>query len=209
MVSEHSPPLYKQLHLKQLAGYLLRCPGVNLFACRACHAQSKFVMKISEFAIQMSRSSNLVSSLFTRATAAVMLACLLGATLSTAAQAAPPNRHTQSHCRNCGTVISTHTYQKPASKGSGVGIASGAVIGGLLGNQIGHGNGRALATVAGAVGGGYAGNVVEKRMNSTTVTQVRVRMADGSVRTFSEAGNSRWHSGQGVKVINGALTARG
>jgi outer membrane lipoprotein SlyB len=44
----------------------------------------------------------------------------------------------------------------------------------------------ALATVAGAVGGGYAGNVVEKRMRSTTVTHVRVRMKNGSVRSFSE-----------------------
>jgi uncharacterized protein YcfJ len=40
------------------------------------------------------------------------------------------------------------------------------VLGGLIGNQIGGGNGRALATVAGAVGGGYAGNEVEKRMRN-------------------------------------------
>ncbi|MES2073032.1 MAG: glycine zipper 2TM domain-containing protein [Pseudomonadota bacterium] len=51
-------------------------------------------------------------------------------------------------------------YQKPTS---GIGIATGAVIGGLLGNQVGGGNGRTLATIAGAVGGGYFGNEVEKK----------------------------------------------
>jgi uncharacterized protein YcfJ len=59
-------------------------------------------------------------------------------------------------------------YSQPApapaaAPTSGVGIAAGAVIGGLLGNQVGGGNGRTLATIAGAVGGGYIGNEVEKR----------------------------------------------
>ncbi|RJG00184.1 glycine zipper 2TM domain-containing protein [Noviherbaspirillum sedimenti] len=165
-------------------------------------------MKPSQFAMKTGHLSHLIPSLLTRATAAVLLVGTLSVGTPIAAQAAPPNPHAQSACRNCGTVISTHTHQKPAEKGSGVGIASGAVIGGLLGNQVGGGSGRALATVAGAVGGGYAGNVVEKKMNSTTVTQVRVRMTNGSVRSFSEAGNSRWHSGQRVKVSNGTLTPR-
>jgi uncharacterized protein YcfJ len=41
------------------------------------------------------------------------------------------------------------------------GTAIGAVAGGLLGNQIGGGKGRTLATVAGAVGGGYAGHEIQ------------------------------------------------
>ncbi len=44
------------------------------------------------------------------------------------------------------------------------GSAIGAVVGGLLGNQIGGGGGKKLATVAGAVGGGYAGNKVQGNM---------------------------------------------
>tara|TARA_R100000750_G_scaffold16763_1_gene11036 strand:- start:636 stop:1184 length:549 start_codon:yes stop_codon:yes gene_type:complete len=56
------------------------------------------------------------------------------------------------------------------------GTAVGAVVGGLLGNQIGGGNGKKIATVAGAVGGGYAGNQVQGRMQandtySTTETR--------------------------------------
>ena len=38
-----------------------------------------------------------------------------------------------------------------------------AVIGGALGNQVGGGNGRKLATVAGAVAGGYAGRRIDQR----------------------------------------------
>ena len=56
------------------------------------------------------------------------------------------------------------------------GTAIGAVVGGLLGNQVGGGNGKKIATVAGAVGGGYAGNQVQGRMqaNSTyTTTETR------------------------------------
>ncbi|MDY7546552.1 glycine zipper 2TM domain-containing protein [Glaciimonas sp. CA11.2] len=50
----------------------------------------------------------------------------------------------------------------PVSQMSPLGIATGAVIGGLLGHQVGGGNGRTLATVAGVVGGGYLGNTVAK-----------------------------------------------
>jgi uncharacterized protein YcfJ len=44
-----------------------------------------------------------------------------------------------------------------------VGIGLGAVVGGLLGNQVGGGNGRKLATVAGVIGGGMLGNEVANR----------------------------------------------
>jgi uncharacterized protein YcfJ len=44
-----------------------------------------------------------------------------------------------------------------------IGIGTGAVIGGLLGNQVGSGNGRKLATVAGVIGGGMLGNEIANR----------------------------------------------
>jgi uncharacterized protein YcfJ len=56
------------------------------------------------------------------------------------------------------------------------GTAIGAVVGGLLGNQVGGGNGKKLATVAGAVGGGYAGNKVQGSMQANdTVTTTETR----------------------------------
>lgn len=41
------------------------------------------------------------------------------------------------------------------------GTATGAVIGGLIGNQVGDGDGRKVATAAGAVAGGAIGRTVQ------------------------------------------------
>lgn len=90
---------------------------------------------------------------------------------------------------------------------SGVGVVGGAVLGGLLGNQVGGGSGRTLATIAGAVGGGYAGNEVEKRTRTTTTYQVRVRMEDGQVRTFPYNSQPNWNAGDRVRVVDGYLQA--
>jgi uncharacterized protein YcfJ len=51
----------------------------------------------------------------------------------------------------------------PAAQNSPIGIGVGAVVGGLLGSQVGGGNGKTLATIAGAVGGGFLGNEIAKR----------------------------------------------
>src|SRR5574337_391175 len=45
----------------------------------------------------------------------------------------------------------------------------GAVAGGVLGNQVGKGDGRKAATVAGAVAGGVVGNQVGKRSGGDKV----------------------------------------
>jgi hypothetical protein len=58
-----------------------------------------------------------------------------------------------------------HTYARndyyapaPRPQPNYIGIGTGAVIGGLIGNQVGGGNGKKLATVAGIIGGGMLGN---------------------------------------------------
>lgn len=89
-------------------------------------------------------------------------------------------------CASCGVVESVAAVKRPQQT-SGVGAVGGAVVGGLLGNQVGGGNGRAAMTVLGAVGGGYAGNAIEKNMKSVTVYQVRVRMDDGTTRTVERS----------------------
>jgi uncharacterized protein YcfJ len=69
------------------------------------------------------------------------------------------------------------THTKPAKdehRLAGTGI--GAVVGGLLGNRVGGGSGKVLATVAGAAAGGYAGNKIEGKMqqgNTYTTTEQR------------------------------------
>lgn len=89
-------------------------------------------------------------------------------------------------CTVCGTVESVQAVQQ-AEPATGVGAVAGGVLGAVVGNQIGKGNGRAAATVLGAVGGGYVGHQVEQRTRTRTVYQVAVRMEDGSLRRFQRA----------------------
>ncbi|MDB5962774.1 MAG: hypothetical protein JWP59_4068 [Massilia sp.] len=107
-------------------------------------------------------------------------------------------------CNHCGNVESVREITTRA-QGSGVGAAGGAILGGLLGNQVGGGHGRQLATVAGAVGGAVVGNQVEGNMKANHSYEIRVRMDDGGVRTFHQQNAPGWRAGNRVKVVNGSL----
>ena len=107
-------------------------------------------------------------------------------------------------CGNCGNVESVRAIKQRA-QGSGLGAAGGAVLGGLLGNQIGGGTGRQLATVAGAVGGAVVGNQVEGNMKATTSYEIRVRLDDGALRTFHQSSQPQWRSGDRVRIVKGHL----
>lgn len=58
-----------------------------------------------------------------------------------------------------------HPVRTYVSDMNPVGTGIGAVVGGVLGNQVGGGNGKKLATVAGVLLGGYAGNEVAHDRN--------------------------------------------
>lgn len=124
------------------------------------------------------------------------------------AQADAPVARKPAVCGNCGRVESVRTIRQRA-EGSGVGAAGGAILGGLLGNQVGGGNGRKLATVAGAVGGAVVGNQVEGNMKATTSYEVLVRMDNGKARTFHLNNLNGYSSGDRVKIVNGALRHAG
>ena len=57
----------------------------------------------------------------------------------------------------------THT-KPPKDENRLVGTGVGAVVGGLLGHQIGGGSTKVVTTVAGAAAGGYAGNQIEQKV---------------------------------------------
>lgn len=69
------------------------------------------------------------------------------------------------------------TRVKPAKDTNRLaGTGMGAVVGGLLGHEVGGGSGKVLATVAGAAAGGYAGNKIEQKVqegNTYTTTEQR------------------------------------
>lgn len=134
-----------------------------------------------------------------------------------AAQAAPTHKpHTQEPsrsqsaaiCADCGVIESIQLINEPKTT-SGIGIVGGAVVGGLLGHQVGGGRGKDVATVAGAVGGAVAGNEIEKRAGSTQHYEITVRFEDGSTRVFNQVNAPTWRSGDQVRVIDGAIRSNG
>ena len=68
----------------------------------------------------------------------------------------------QRHC--------TQTQLSP-SDNSGVGTVLGGVAGGIIGNQVGRGDGNTAATIAGAVIGGMVGNRIGQDQVNQEVTQ--------------------------------------
>ncbi|MGO4700933.1 glycine zipper 2TM domain-containing protein [Dyella sp. 2RAB6] len=96
----------------------------------------------------------------TRIAVAFGLSCLLCAGPAAYAQNSTSKPRTRTVCENV-TV-----QDQPKDQHQIAGMAIGAVAGGVLGNQVGGGKGRTLATVAGAVGGGYAGKKIQENQQT-------------------------------------------
>jgi outer membrane lipoprotein SlyB len=107
-------------------------------------------------------------------------------------------------CIDCGVIQSVNEITTKG-EGSGVGVVGGAVAGGLLGSQVGHGDGSKIATVIGAVGGAVAGNEIEKRVKTSTTYDVTVRMDDGTSRVINLTSAPSWRTGDKVRVVNGVI----
>jgi uncharacterized protein YcfJ len=84
----------------------------------------------------------------------------------------------------------TVTHQKPVKDRERLlGTGLGAVVGGLLGHQVGGGSGKTLATVAGAAAGGYAGNKIQqKTQQADTYTTTEQRCVTAYDRKEEPAG---------------------
>ncbi|MET4676254.1 glycine zipper 2TM domain-containing protein [Luteibacter sp. ME-Dv--P-043b] len=99
-----------------------------------------------------------------------LLAATLFVVATGAAVTAPPAdaQSRRSQHQVCRDVQTKQIQSKDNNRLIGTGV--GAVAGGLLGNQVGGGKGKTLATVAGAVGGGYAGNQIQKNNQNKHAT---------------------------------------
>lgn len=103
--------------------------------------------------------------------------------------------------------------QGTTTSGSGnttAGTVIGAVAGGLLGNQIGGGSGRAAATILGAVGGGIVGNRIAANQNPTyntagPVYRVSVQTDQGQMRTYDVSATGDLRPGDRVRIENGVI----
>lgn len=76
-----------------------------------------------------------------------------------------------------------------ADRNQQAGTVIGAVVGGLLGSQVGHGDGRAAATILGAVAGGVVGNTIGRSMDATD----RMRTA-GVLETSPTGSPTHWRN---------------
>lgn len=138
----------------------------------------------------------------------VAVALLLGAAAAQAASGhsiVPEKSQLSRLCRDCAFVSEVHNETRQG-KTSGVGVVGGAVVGGLLGNRVGGGTGKALLTVGGAAAGGYAGNQIEKNSKKYTVWVVRLVNKDGSRRTREFRNDPQLRAGDTVVSRDGRLT---
>ncbi|HXF68095.1 MAG TPA: glycine zipper 2TM domain-containing protein [Burkholderiales bacterium] len=122
--------------------------------------------------------------------------------------ASRPRALASATCPECGVIEAIRAVEVKG-QASGLGAVIGGVTGGVLGNQVGGGSGRTAMTVIGAGAGAYAGHEIEKSMNRAVRYQVRVRMNDGTYRTFYEAAPPAWSVGQRVRVTESGIVAAG
>ena len=108
-------------------------------------------------------------------------------------------------CVNCGVVESVNLIEVKG-EGSYLGTIGGGVVGALLGNQVGGGNGRTVAQIAGALGGAYAGRALEGKTRTTNHFEVLVRLQNGSAQTISFAAEPGFKVGDKVQVNAGVIS---
>jgi outer membrane lipoprotein SlyB len=89
-------------------------------------------------------------------------------------------------CATCG-VIDSYSAVQVHGANNGVGAVAGGLGGALLGSKIAGRNDHTIGGVIGAVGGGLLGNAIESHERVATVYDVRVRMADGTIRTVRQS----------------------
>ena len=132
---------------------------------------------------------------------ALMTACSASPPRNDAVMSAPVAPAPTASARQFGNVSSIDTVAVAARTSGG-----GAVLGAVIGNQVGSGTGRAVATGAGAVGGGVIGNQIEKHnQNQSDIFRVGVRLDNGRIETFEYQRIDDLRLGDRVKVEDGQL----
>jgi outer membrane lipoprotein SlyB len=106
-----------------------------------------------------------------------------------------------------GIVESVRSVTMERSQEPAAGTATGAILGGLAGSNIGGGRGQAAATVLGAVAGGVAGSYAEKGMTDRPALEITVRTDAGRLLAIvQEAGDDRFSPGQRIRILTDPRT---
>lgn len=108
-----------------------------------------------------------------------------------------------------GVVQAIELMRQDVASGSsalGLGTLAGAVVGGIVGNQIGSGGARPTATVLGAASGAYVGHQMEKRgQQAADAYKFTIRMNNGSYQTLMQSANPDIRVGDRVQIDNGVV----
>jgi outer membrane lipoprotein SlyB len=108
-------------------------------------------------------------------------------------------------CADCGKVVAVSVTEK-AGEGGAAGMIAGGIGGALLGNQVGGGIGKDLATIAGAAGGAYAGKMIEGRIKTHKVWNVSVHYPNGEKNSFEFDKDPGFTVGDSVKNAGNSIT---
>ena len=103
-----------------------------------------------------------------------------------------------------GTLVSVRAVKiQGGDNNSTLGAIGGAVLGGFLGNTIGGGAGRSLATAGGAVLGGLAGQGVQSGLNKSNGVELEIRKDDGNtIMVVQKQDASRYSAGMRVALVS-------
>ena len=107
-------------------------------------------------------------------------------------------------CNDCGKVVGIRVDER-AGDSNALGVVGGGAVGALLGNQVGGGTGRTVATIAGAVGGAYAGKKLQERHNAQKIWIVDVQYDNGRRNAFEFNRDPGLQRGDRIKNAGGSI----
>lgn len=150
--------------------------------------------------------TGLIPAALTERTVRPQLPYATTAAADTAADSTSPARKDgrTTVCGICG-IVESISLTRIDGDASGTGVVAGGFAGGVA--VIPHGRERAPFTIIGKDGAIYGSAAGQEQTDSTTVYVVKVRMADGTARTITQADQPKCDVGDPVKVVSGAITA--
>jgi outer membrane lipoprotein SlyB len=144
-----------------------------------------------------------------KAVAGLVAVLALGAcgNMNTAAPAATNYPQNTNVYTQYGVVQSIELVQQNVAPNSGIGAGTiaGALVGGILGHQVGGGSGNTAATVLGAAGGAYVGNQMEKNQATQQVNayKLNIRLNNGTYQAITQSSADDIRVGDRVQIDNG------
>lgn len=91
---------------------------------------------------------------------------------------------------------------------SAIGPATGAIVGGVAGSNIGKGKGAIVGTTLGAVAGGIAGAAIEEGVTRQKGYEITVKLDNGRTIAVTQAADEEFRPGDRVRVLTGGGVTR-